>query len=99
LPLLRNNGNSLLDRGEAEMICLVQARETIQFPPESQFCIPVTIPKIECLSRYGVLEPSVDLFETCEINLTPGIIDTQALEKKNYLLNCGDQNVTIYPDM
>ena len=70
----------MLDRGEAEMICLVQARETIQIPPESQFFIPVTIPKIECLSRYGVLEPSVDLFETCEINLTPGIIDTQALE-------------------
>jgi hypothetical protein len=46
-------------------------RITIQIPPESQFFIPVTIPKIECLSRYGVLEPSVDLFETCEINLTP----------------------------
>jgi hypothetical protein len=71
LPLLRNNGNSLLDRGEAEMIFLVQVRETIQIPPDSQFFIPVTIPKIECLSRYGVLEPSVDLFETCEINLTP----------------------------
>ena len=72
----------MLDRGEAEMICLVQARETNQFPPESQICIPVTIPKIECLSRYGVLEPSVDFFETCEINLTTGIIDTQAPEKK-----------------
>ena len=63
--------------GEVEMVCLVQAREIIQFPPESQFPIPVNIPKIECLSRYGVLEPSVDLFETCEIILTPGIIDTQ----------------------
>ena len=79
----------MLDRGEAEMICLVQARETIQIPPESQFFIPVTIPKIECLSRYGVLEPSVDLFETCEINLTPGIIDTQALEKKIICLTVG----------
>ena len=64
--------------GEAEMVCLVQARETIQIPPESQICIPVTIRKIECLGRYGVLEPNVDLFETCEITLTPGIIDTQA---------------------
>jgi hypothetical protein len=40
--------------------------------------------KIECLSRFGVLEPSVDLFETCEITLTPGIIDTQAPEKKYF---------------
>jgi hypothetical protein len=88
-----------LDRGEAKMIFLVQVRETIQIPPESQFFIPVTIPKIECLSRYGVLEPSVDLFETCEINLTPGSIDTQAPEKNIYVLNCGDQNVTIYPDV
>ena len=46
--------------GEAEMVCLVQARETIQIPPESQVFIPVNIPKIECLSRFGVLEPSVD---------------------------------------
>jgi hypothetical protein len=46
---------------------MVQARETIQIPPESQVFIPVNIPKIECLSRFGVLEPSVDLFETCEI--------------------------------
>jgi hypothetical protein len=44
-------------------------------------------------------EPSVDLFETWEINHTPGIIDTQAPEKNIYVLNCGDQNVTIYPDM
>jgi hypothetical protein len=50
------------------------------------------------LGRYGVLEPNVDLFETCKINLTPGIIDTQAPEKNIYVLNCGDQNVTIYPD-
>ena len=81
------------------MVCLVQARETIQIPPESQICIPVTIPKIECLGRYGVLEPNVHLFETCEIHLTPGIIDTQAPEKNIYVLNCGDQNVTIYPNM
>ena len=81
------------------MICLVEARETIQISPESHFFIPVTIPKIECLCRYGVLEPSVDLFETWEINHTPGIIDTQAPEKNIYVLNCGDQNVTIYPDM
>jgi hypothetical protein len=47
--------------GEAEMVCLVQARETIQIPPESQVRIPVNIKKIECLSRLGVLEPSVDL--------------------------------------
>ena len=79
----------MLDRGEAQMICLVQARETIQIPPESQFFIPVTIPKIECLNRYGVLEPSVDLFETCEINLTPGIIDTQAAEKIFMCLTVG----------
>ena len=85
--------------GEAEMVCLVQARETIQIPPESQVFIPVNIPKIECLSRFGVLEPSVDLFETCEITLTPGIIDTQAPEKIISVLNCGDQNVTIYPNM
>ena len=51
--------------GEAEMACLVQARETIQIPPESQVFIPVNIPIIECLSRFGVLKPSVDLFETC----------------------------------
>ena len=89
----------MLDRGEAEMVCLVQARETIQTPPESQMFISVTMPKIECLSRYGVLEPSLDLFETCEINLTPGIINTQAPEKHMYVLNCGDQNVTMYPDM
>jgi hypothetical protein len=38
-------------------------------------------------------------FETCKINLTPGIIDTQAPEKNIYVLNCGDQNVTIYPNM
>jgi hypothetical protein len=57
LPLLRNNGNFFLDRGEAQMICLVQARETIQIPPESQFFIPVTIPTIECLSRYGYKFP------------------------------------------
>ena len=63
------------------MVCLVQPMETIQIPPESQIFIPVNIPKIECLSRYGVLEPSVDLFETCEITLTPRIIDTQAPEK------------------
>ena len=87
MPLLRNNGNSLLDRGETEMKCLVQARETIQFPPESHFFIPVTIPKIECLSRYGVSEPIVDLFETCEINLTPGIVDTEAPKKNIYVLN------------
>ena len=79
----------MLDRDEAKMICLVQARVTIQNPPESQLFIPVTIPTIECLSRYGVLEPSVDLFETCEINLTPGIIDTQVLEKKIMCLTVG----------
>jgi hypothetical protein len=39
----------------------------------------------------------VDLFETCEITLTPGIIDTQAPEKIISVLNCGDQHVTIYP--
>jgi hypothetical protein len=81
--------------GEAEMVCSVQARETIQIPPESHIFIPVNIPKIECLSRYGVLEPSVDLFETCEITLTPGIIDTQAREQIISVLHCGDQNVTI----
>jgi hypothetical protein len=64
--------------GEAEMVCLVQAREIIQIPAKLQIFIPVNILKIECLSRYGVLEPSVDLFETCEIIITPGIIDTQA---------------------
>jgi hypothetical protein len=41
----------------------------------------------------------VDLFETCEITLTPGIIDTQAPEKIISVLNCGDQHVTIYPNM
>jgi hypothetical protein len=41
----------------------------------------------------------VDLFETCEISITPGIIDTQAPEIFFSLLNCGNQNVTIYPNM
>ena len=41
----------------------------------------------------------MDLFETCEFTLTPGIIDTQAPEKIISVLNCGDQNVTIYPNM
>jgi hypothetical protein len=54
---------------------------TIQNPPESQLFIPVTIPTIECLSRYGVLEPSVDLIETCEINLTPGILTYDSQHK------------------
>ena len=75
--------------------CLVQARDTIHIPPESHIFIPVNIPKIEYLSRYGVLESSVDLFETCEITLTPGIIDTQAREQIISVIHCGDQNVTI----
>jgi hypothetical protein len=36
---------------------------------------------------------------TCEITLTPGIIDAQAPEKIISVLNCGDQHVTIYPNM
>jgi hypothetical protein len=44
------------------MICYVQSNETIVIPPDSKMFILVNIPKCENLSKFGVLEPSVELF-------------------------------------
>jgi hypothetical protein len=48
--------------GEAEMVCFVQPNETIVIRPDSKMFIPVNIPKCEHLSKFGVLERSVELF-------------------------------------
>ena len=47
--------------GEAEMVCYVQSNETIVIQSDSKMFIPVNIPKCEHLSKFGVLEPSVEL--------------------------------------
>ena len=48
--------------GEAEMVCYVQSNETIVIRPVSNMFIPVNIPQCEHLSKFGVLERSVELF-------------------------------------
>jgi hypothetical protein len=48
--------------GKAEMVCYVQSNETIVIRPDSKNFIPVNIPKCEHLSKFGVLERSVELF-------------------------------------
>jgi hypothetical protein len=63
------------------MISLVWTKHTISASPPIQQGISIISKQRQCFSMTNlliVLEPSVDLFETCEITLTPGIIDTQA---------------------
>jgi len=85
--------------GEAEMVCYIQSNETIVIPPDSKMFIPVNIPKCEHLSKFRVLEPSVEPFEGNDIAITPGVIDTQSNEEIISVLNFGNEDVTIYPNM
>ena len=55
--------------GEAEMVCYVQLHETIVIRPDSKNCIPVNIPK----SKFGVLEPSVELFMRLTRTILSGV--------------------------
>ena len=47
--------------GESVHVCRVEVKETVQLPPKSRMWLSVNVPQAEYLSKYGFVEPSLDV--------------------------------------